>query len=61
MGSNLSGQLTPYLYQVCSIWYTHNSACAEASAEVKGAHMDRLILDHFQWLMVVLYNNMPAI
>ena len=23
-------------------------------------HMDLLLLDHFQWLMVILYNHMPA-
>ena len=27
----------------------------------RGSHMDGLMLDLFQWLMVVLYNNMPAI
>ena len=35
-GSDLSGQLIPYLYQVCNLWYSHTSACAEASTEALG-------------------------
>ena len=26
-----------------------------------GCHMDRLLLDHFQWLVVILNHDMPAI
>ena len=26
-----------------------------------GCHMDRLLLDHIQWLTVILYCDMPAI
>ena len=34
--SDLSSRPTPYLYQVCNMWYSHTSACAEASAEALG-------------------------
>ena len=26
-----------------------------------GCHMDGILLDHFQWLPVILYHDMPAI
>ena len=26
-----------------------------------GSCMDGLMVDHFQWLMVILYDNMPAV
>ena len=35
-GSDLSGQPIPYPHQVCNVWYSHTSACAEASAEALG-------------------------
>ena len=54
MGSGLSSQPIQYPYQVCSILYSHTSACAEASAEALEEHMDGLMLNHFQWLVVIL-------
>ena len=59
--SSLSSWLTPYPCQAYTRWCNHTSACAEASAEAWGSHMDRLMLDHFQWLVVILYDDMPAI
>ena len=59
--SNLSGWLVPCLCQAYTGWYSHTSACTEASAEVGEGHMDGLVLDHFQQLMVILYSDMPAI
>ena len=60
-GSNLGGWLIPSLYQVCTGWYSHTFACGEAHIEDGGSHMDRLLLDHFQQLVVILYNNMSAV
>ena len=60
-GSNLGGWLTPFLYlglfDLCSYIFPYGGACTED----RGSHMDRLLLDHFQWLMVILYSHMPAI
>ena len=60
-GSDLGSQLIPFLYQVCTGWYSHTFACGGACIEVGRSHMDRLLLDHFQWLGVILCNSMPAI
>ena len=60
-GSGLNGWLTPYPCWAYTGWCSHTSACTEASAEAWGSCMDRLVLDHFQWHMVILYDNMPAI
>ena len=59
-GSNLSIWLTPILCQSYTGWCSHTSAYAEACAEAGGCHMDRLLLDQFQQLMVILYYDMPA-
>ena len=59
-GSNLGGWLTPFLYLACIAWCSHIFACREAFIEDGRNHMDRLLLDHFQWLMVILYSLMPA-
>ena len=38
-GSNLGGQLTPFIYQACIEWCSHTSACGEACVEVRvGLH-----------------------
>ena len=34
---------------------------AEEHALKTGGCMDGLLLDHFQWLMVILYGHMPAV
>ena len=56
-GSGLDGWLTPYPFQACTRW------CSMQKHLLKpvGSHMDRLMLDHFQWLAVVLYDNRPAV
>ena len=40
---------------------SHIFACRGACDEDGGSHMDRLLLDHFQWLMVILYGYMPGV
>ena len=59
--SDSGGQLTPFLYWACLEWCSHTFACGGACAEVRGCHMDRLLLDHFLWLMVILHGHIPAI
>ena len=60
-GNDLSSWLTPLLCQAYTVQCSYTSACVEASAEVEGCHMDGLLLDHFQQLMVILYYDVPAI
>ena len=50
--SGLSSWLTPYPCWAYTGWCSHTYG---------GSHMDRLVLDHFQLLVVILYNNMPSV
>ena len=60
-GSSLNGWLTPYPCKACTRWCSHTSVCTEVSTEALGSHIDGLMLDHFQQLVVILYDDMPAI
>ena len=60
-GSDLSGWLIPFLCQAYAGWYSHTSAYAEVCNEARGCCMDGLLLDHFQWLVGILYSNVPAV
>ena len=60
-GGTLSSWLTPHPCQAYTRWCSHTSACAEAPTEAWGSHMDRLMLDHFHWIVVILYYDMPAL
>ena len=58
-GSGLGGWLTPYPCWACTVVVLLH--VQKHLLKPGWSHINRFMLDHFQQLVVILYNDMPAI